>query len=137
MVLSLHVCFIDVMNSFPTRKKKKKKKRAKSHKKGTKSTPPRCPTSQLLMTPLIAGDTLGLLGWQGFRCCKHCLLFDSIACTRVSLCIFLLTFEQGSCSPAKSRACSFSSNKESPMLRSTQPAVESGGSMLKKRTVKR
>ena len=25
------------------------------------------------------------------RCCKHCLLFDSIACTRISLCSFLLT----------------------------------------------
>ncbi|KAL3158380.1 hypothetical protein ABBQ38_010618 [Trebouxia sp. C0009 RCD-2024] len=43
------------------------------------------------MTPRIAGDTLGLLGWQGIRCCKHCLLFDSIACTGFFLCSFLLT----------------------------------------------
>ena len=38
-------------------------------------------------------QALGLLGWQGIRCCKHCLLFDSIACIRVSLCSFLLTCE--------------------------------------------
>ena len=31
--------------------------------------------SQLLMTPLISGDTLGLLGWQGIRCCKQLFAF--------------------------------------------------------------
>ena len=56
-----------------------------------KRTPPRCPTSKLLMTPLIAGETLGLLGSQGIRCWKRCLLFDSIACTGFFLCSTLLT----------------------------------------------
>ena len=34
-------------------------------------------------------------------------------------------------------SCSFSPKKEPSMLKSTQPAVESGGSMLKERTVQR
>ena len=68
------------------------------------------------------------------RSCRLPAQFDcrqTLKFARVSL-SSKTSSKQGSCSPAKSRAYSFSPNKGSPMFRSTQLAGKSGN-MLKER----